>query len=259
MRDELRRLQESFQAFLLHKAAGIETLVAGEDAAQRLAIYADAYRLRLEEALGANYPKLRRILGDEVFRRLGLGYLREFPSRDPNIRWFGSSLAGFLDTAPPWSGQPVLAEMARFEWTLTEVFDAPDAPLVGPETIAGIPAGDWPGLRFVPHPSARRLDLEWTVPQLWSEIEDHGERQPAPPTRSADPLGWLLWRREFGHYWRSLSVDEAWALDAIDQGASMGELCEGLCEWIDPGNVPGRAAEMVRRWVADGLISSLLP
>ncbi len=31
----------------------------------------------------------------------------------------------------------------------------------------------------------------------------------------------------------SLSLDEAWAIDAMINGANFGEICEGLCQWVD--------------------------
>jgi len=57
--ESLRRLQENFQGYLLTPDARMHPHVHGSaqvSAEERLAIYANAYRLRLLEALGTDYP-----------------------------------------------------------------------------------------------------------------------------------------------------------------------------------------------------------
>jgi hypothetical protein len=50
-------------------------------AAERLAIYSNAYHTRLLECLGEVYPLLKRTLGDEAFDLFAFGYLQEYPPR----------------------------------------------------------------------------------------------------------------------------------------------------------------------------------
>jgi len=249
----LSALQGEFQNYLL-TLEGMEARVIGDskaDARTRLGIYADAYRLRLLEALQDNYPAVHTLLGDAEFDRLGRAYIDAYPSRHPSIRWFGGALAELLEQ-PPYAAQPVLAEMARFEWSLRGAFDAADTALAGMEDFATLDPEQWPqmGLRF--HPSVTRLDLQWNVPALWKLI-DNGEDPEAP--QGADyPVPWLIWRRDLRQYFRSAPVDEGWALDAMLGGQSFGAVCEGLTEWIDPGNVAAHAACLLRNWVNDGMI-----
>ena len=54
-------------------------------------------------------------------------FIAAHPSVHRSIRWYGSELADFLIDRPPFAEQPILSELARFEWTLAEVFDAADA------------------------------------------------------------------------------------------------------------------------------------
>src|SRR5690606_40146004 len=59
-------------------------------------VYADAYRLRLIEALAHNYPRLQQLLGEEEFSTVARSYLDEHPSRSVSVRWFGNRLAVHL-------------------------------------------------------------------------------------------------------------------------------------------------------------------
>ncbi len=254
----LRTLQEDFQAAVLDDPAHFVAQVVNTATASaecRIDIYAQAYRLRLLEALAGDYTKLAILLGEAQFESLGHSYIAAHPSRHPSLRWLGRHMAAFLAATPPWSGQPLLSEMAAFEWAQGEVFDAPDATALGPAALAAIAPESWPQLRLQAHPSLRRLDLSCNVPAIWQALEDGDEpceRHCGAPTQS-----WLLWRQNLDIHWRSLSVDERWALDAWRNAASFSELCEGLCEWLEPERVPAHAAGLLKGWVNAGLVTAL--
>lgn len=225
-------------------------------AAERLGVYVDAYRLRLIEALGIDYPTLQAVLGAPEFERLCRAYIDTYPSTTPSVRWFGRNLPGFLAATPAYATRPVLSELASFEWTQGETFDAPDAAKLSIADIAAVPPAAWAGMRLLPHPSVRRLDLRCNVPAIF-RAQAAGKKRPAPK-RTAAALPWLLWRDEvLDIRWRSLKADEAQAFDAICANRSFAEVCELLCGHVDAAQAPLHAAGLLKRWITDGLISDL--
>ena len=256
--NKLRRLQEDFQDYLLVGNDRVQAQVLGTEqvgAAERLAIYADGYRLRLLEALDTDFPGLHALLGDTQFDALGRAYIVAHPSPYFSLRWYGDRLSEFLGTTEPYSKYPAFAEMAQFEWAKSDAFDAAEDTVAGIADMATIPPADWPGLRFRPHPSVRRLDLRWNVPTVWKAI-DTGEAPPA--LEGAEyPIAWLVWRQDLLTYFRSLSVHEAWAWDALRRGDNFAALCEGLCEWINAPEVAVHAAGLLKQWLTDGLIAEI--
>lgn len=257
---KLRDLQTAFQNHVLAGDPAIRARVAatttGADPDTRLGIYTSAYRLRLLEALATDYPGLQALAGESGFDRLGRAYIDRHPSAQPSLRWYGGKLGEFLRHTPPWSGTPALAEMAAFEWALSDAFDAPDDTVLTVADMAAIPADAWPGLRFRVHPSVRRLDLQWNVPELWQAARDD---KVAMPQAFPHPVGWLVWRRELETLFRSLAVEEAFALDALRTGRTFAEICETLTEWIDPSQVAGHAAGLLKRWIEDGVLAGTGP
>lgn len=256
---KLQTLQRDFQAALTAGAPAFMTQVVDTPeagGAQRLDIYARAYRLRLLDALTGDYPKLGTLLGDAQFEALGHAYIDAHPSRHPSLRWLGRHLSAFLAATPPWSTRPVLAEVAAFEWAQGEVFDASDAAVASPDDIATLPPAAWANLRLQTHPAVRRLDLHWNAPPVWRAL-DNGD-EPPPLNRSDTPQAWLLWRRELDIHWRSVDKDESLAIDAWRNGASFAELCEILCERTDSDRVAVRAASLLKGWLTDGLVTALL-
>jgi hypothetical protein len=255
---DLRELQQQLQQAVLGNPSGIAAAI--EDApplpvAERLAIYRHAYGARLTEALGDTYPALRAVLGDEDFETLCAAFIAGHPSVHRSIRWYGAELAQFLEQEPPFAGQPILAELARLEWTLSAVFDAADATPVPRAALAAVEPAAWNDLRFEFHPSVRRLPLCWNTVAVWRAMTN-GEAAPAPQ-RAERAVPWLVWRQELQNYFRSLTADEAAALDAALRGARFGEICGLLGEWLDAGEIPGRAAGFLAAWADGGLLTGL--
>lgn len=255
----LSTLQKEFQNYVFKRGRGMEREILGTrrvSAKTRLGIYSNAYRLRLLEALDTDYPALRALAGSDEFEKLGYDYIESHPSPYFNLRWYGGELSEFLKTTPPYDKRPELSEMAAFEWIMALAFDAPNDPALTVEDMAKIPADSWPAMVFTPHASFQRLNLEWDVPAFWKAVNK--KEQPEPPRKNEFPLGWALWRRELNIYFRSMSVDEAWAMDAMRSGYTFAEICSGLCEWIDELQVAQHAAGMLKSWITEGMIKEVV-
>jgi hypothetical protein len=254
----LPQIQDIFQGYLLRGDAAVEALVVGTERVPvetRLRIYGDGYCSRLIEALQANFPVLSELLGETDFATLGAAYVRAHDSPFFSIRYYGNALADFLATEPEYSGAPVLADLARWEWMMTEVFDAADADAVSVADLAPLAPEDWAGLRFGLHPSVRRLALSWNAPQIWNAVSD--KEEPPEVEFSATPVQWVLWRQELRTYFRSLQPGEAGALEAVRDGQSFGELCTLLCTEFGEDAAPGRAAGFLRNWVESGMLTAV--
>ena len=255
----LPQLQLAFQRYVLQGDRSMrERVVSAEraDPDQRLRIYYDAYRLRLIEALATDYEALRAAMGADEFNTACRAYIEATPSTFRNVRWYGGGLPQFLQTTAPWSEQPILSEIALFEWTLTLAFDAPDVAAVDFDELAALPADQWPTVAFVLHPCVQMVTLCTNAP-AFRKAADAEENLPELALAEV-PVAWLIWRRDFTACFRSLSEPEAWALRAVQGGANFSALCEGLCEWLEPEQAAPHAAGFLRQWVDDQLITSVI-
>jgi hypothetical protein len=254
----LLELQRELQRDLLGEASTIADAVVDAPplpVQARLGIYRHAYRARLFEALDEQYPILHWLLGDETFESLGRLFVETHPSEHRSIRWYGRELADFTGATAPFADQPILAEIARFEWMLSEVFDAADACVVDRAALQAIDPERWATLRFGFHPSLRRLSLAWNTVAVWQA--GSAEQDSPVPERSPEGVPWLLWRRDFKNHFRSLDAIERPALDAAIEGGTFTDICEALAAQLPYAEVPLRAATLVARWVDGGLIASL--
>ena len=125
----LRKLQQRFQDYLVSGNVAIEKdIMSTEDALaeHRLGAYYNAYRIRLIDILARDYTAIEKRLGRELFEALALDYLRNFPSTQPSVRWFGLDFPEYLDKFCEYNDHEFLAELAQFEWTQGLIFDAID-------------------------------------------------------------------------------------------------------------------------------------
>jgi hypothetical protein len=252
----LVELQRSFQQHLLMgDDAILESVVDAPPLppAARVKIYRNAYGVRLRDALKDTYPVLFNILGDEVFEELGAAFIDTHPSVHRSIRWYGRELSDFLAQRPPYALQPILAEIARFEWTLSEVFDAADATPVGRDALRAVDPESWDQLGFSFHPSLRRLDLTWNTVPVWQAMSR--DENPPQPEMAETPIPWLLWRRDLTNRFRSLNAAEKATLEAALSGMRFGELCAVLRNWLPEEEIPLRAATLVGTWTDSGIIT----
>ncbi|HKE92868.1 MAG TPA: DNA-binding domain-containing protein, partial [Povalibacter sp.] len=70
---DLAQLQRAFLQHVVNGDTAVADHVESSAAvpvATRLAVYADAYRLRLVDALASNYPRMQQLLGRDAFAAL---------------------------------------------------------------------------------------------------------------------------------------------------------------------------------------------
>ena len=184
----LLRLENDFKDCVLGNRLDMRGQVVGDaraDAEERIHVYVEGYRLRLLEVLQDNFPGLRGLLGDNQFDALGRAYIEAHPSTHASVRWFSRQLAGFLRSTAPYSGHPVLAELAAFEWAQGLAFDAADAPVLDVQALATLPPESWGRVRFGFHASLQRLDLDWNAPKIWQAVD---AEEDVPEPAGAGPM-----------------------------------------------------------------------
>jgi hypothetical protein len=183
-------LQHGFQDYLLHREQRItDQLIVTK--VQRAGAIVDLRR-RLSSAfisgVGDKFCALHALLGDMAFDRLGRAYIDAHPSQHPSLRWFGRQVSKFLRQTPLYASQPILAEMAAFEWAQGEVFDAEDADVINIETIGALALDVGPTMRLVLHPSVQCVNCDWNVPTAWQAIDEQ-EPRPRPSRPATKPRG----------------------------------------------------------------------
>jgi len=190
--------------------------------AARLRIYSDQYPLRLHDALYEDHPNLVKLLGDRRFFQLAAAYGRAKGSRHYSLGEFGAGLSRWLAGRPRGFTRPDLADLAAFEWALTQSFLAEDAgPPVTFEAIAALGPERFGAATARLAPSVLLVPLKHDAVSLVEALEA-GTPAPKPvPRRSVR----LVWRNGMEVFHLPASPRDVRALRRVRAGRPLAEVC----------------------------------
>jgi hypothetical protein len=253
----LETLQGIFLAELMapeatgHRLSGHITNRGDEHVVRRIAIYRNAYEVRLIEALQDTFGHTLIYLGDAVFEQAARAFIAAHPSKHGNLRWYGSQFAPWLTKIFP--ADPDVGEMAELDYTLRWAFDGQDAEPLSMVELALIPAEAWETISFSMVPTAKCLTFRMNTLAIWHALDSSQLPPDAAPL--PEPCNVLIWRYEMQPHFRSTCRVEAMALQHLQQGRSFSCLCSELEKQFPEISVPTVAGAMLRRWVEEALIT----
>jgi hypothetical protein len=210
----------------------------------RLEIYNRQYWFRAIGAVAEDYPALNAVLGETVFDRLVLAYLRENPSTSFTLRNLGSKLPQWLEKHSEFASRrhKLLLDVARLEWAYVEAFDSAD---VAP--LTALDFGDLAaGSRLFLQPHLQLLELNYPVDELVLAVHQEAgpndimsnavserrhvkRRRLIQMRRSAVRLA--VHRYENSVYYRRIDQENFLLLSALQKGVLLGEALENaFCE-----------------------------
>ncbi|MFN7097328.1 MAG: putative DNA-binding domain-containing protein, partial [Gammaproteobacteria bacterium] len=243
--NNLMQIQLAFQRYLFKSESTFETLIVGNQKApakERLTIYVNAYQSRLMNLLTKDFPVLYKILGHENFNTMAKQYIARYPSSSRSIRWFGEYLSLFL--------MERYAELAKFEWNLSEAFDAADSEILTIEQLSAMPAETWPLMQLTLIPSVRVGNVEWNTLAVWQAAQQDGINMAS--VKLQQPLQYLVWRKQYQVKFRELTNVEMVVIQEIIAGKNFAEICEKLCEVISSSQVALEAVTLLKKWINEG-------
>lgn len=245
--------------------ADVETVIERslhQTSLERLQIYSGAYYSRLLECLRAEFPVLAQALGGELFDEFAVEYLLRYPPHSYTLNELGANFAKFLAETRPTSATEdnswldFLVDLARLEWTFSEVFDGPGAenqPLLSAEQLRSVSPELWPAARLVPVPCLRILRLDFPVQNYYRAVRNGESALPPDP----EPTWLAISRRNFVVRHVPLAPPAAAILAALMAGATIGA---ALAQAPLPDNVDQFAADVQRwfhDWAAEGFFLTL--
>lgn len=226
-------------------AGNLESVVTRSrklSAADRLAIYANAYYARLLDCIGEVFPILKRTLGEEIFNGFGFGYLQNYPSQSYTLQHLGRHFIDYLRETRPTDGRTenwidFLIDLARLEWTIYDVFDGPglEAEDDGAEQdlLAG-GDGDWLDLRIRTAPCLQLLTTGYPVNDHYTAVRTLDPETEVEPLCPAPESCFLaITRRNFVVRRYQLNATQYTLIGGLQEGLSLGDALERCIDQAD--------------------------
>lgn len=246
-----------FQA-LTAPASEVDAHLLGRDAFSArsgLAVYQNAYWVRLIACLAETFWATHRALGEEAFSALALSYLQARPPQGPNLSTLGASFALHLrETCPEDAGDSAhtLIDLVHYEWSVDRVFDGPGIEGGGESSIEGIAQlgpDAWIAASLSPHPALRCLRLSSPADAYIATLRGLDAGAPPPALPPAEPRFLALTRRDYRVRVLVCEAEELALIERLAQGVSVGDSLQGLAGAVAPERVQAWFA----RWMTEGL------
>ncbi|HEX6896719.1 MAG TPA: DNA-binding domain-containing protein [Bryobacteraceae bacterium] len=223
-------------------------------ALERLDIYRDMYLLRMEEALSIDYPALKHFLGDDTFMRLVARYVDAYPSRSYTLNRLGDHLCDFIAQMDDLPRKDFCHDLARLEFALTCIFDAPESPTLNAEAVQAVPADAWENAILKPVEAFRLLRFNYPVSRYLGAVDEENEFP-----RIARKRTWIVaYRHNYGLHRMDLTQPAYELLSSLAAGNSLGQAITSVMtrKWR-PAVKQSDLFGWFRDWMAEGFFQSV--
>lgn len=212
---------------------------------EQLAVYANAYRYRLYDAVAEDYPVLRHYLTDKIFSDLIWAFVEEVLPDHFNIGRFALKLPAFIQQALP--DDAFAHAMCQLETTVAQMTDPTETQPLKETDIQGLTAETLLGLTLYPRQALALMQFDQQVNAYYQSVMD--DQTPHEPLHEAVYLA--VFRHEDVVWRMELEAQEFGLLSKLFSGASIGETLADVEE-----DAQYKITEYFSKWMRNGLLAS---
>jgi hypothetical protein len=215
----LAAFQDAFARALLAPERGAGPVMAAVVAQPGFAVYRNTVMKSCVDALQANYPAVRQLVGDEWFRAAAAEYVRGGLPAEPTLLRYGAGFADFLARFEPTADLPYLPGVAQLDRRWTEAHTARDEEALDPAALARFTADELADTVLHPHAAARWAWFpDAPIYTIWRRNRSESV---SAVNLDWDPEGALLTRPGGAVAWAPLDAAGCAFLDACAAGESL--------------------------------------
>lgn len=200
--------------------------IAGDGAAERLAVYRNTITGALARALRLNFPTVERLVGHEFFDGAAGLFARQEVPCGADLNRYGQRFPSFLQSLASCASLPYLPDSARLDWAVSRALHAPDAQPVVAEDLAALGDEQAERLRLALHPSVSQLSSAFAIDRLWRAVLERDDAALVDLDLASGPVHLLVHRAENGAQVVRLTPLECRFTAALGSGTAFGELIE---------------------------------
>jgi hypothetical protein len=172
-------VQDEFADALLSAATPVPSSLKGaavRRADRRFAVYRNNVAVSLVEALGARFPVVKRLVGDEFFSAMAHAFVVREPPLSPLLIHYGETFSAFIEAFDAARPLPYLADVARLEYARGRAYHAADVEPLPRAAFAALPSGRIGSARVTLHPSVGIIASRFPVLSIWEVNQDRAVR-----------------------------------------------------------------------------------
>ena len=251
----LQELQTHFQNIVLNPecvaANWVSQSAQGLPSQDRLAIYHNAYRIRLIDVLLDTFEHTAAYLGDEWFHQLASAYVQSHNSTHNNIGLYGQAFPQFLAERLPDDRE--VSELALMDWKLRRAFDGGDSSIMTHNHLQQFASGERQISSLQRVPTLNIITHHFNTLDIWHAINQ--DERPPVVEQLSQPVNVLIWRKGHSPHFRSLSRIESLAIKCVCSGYPIDAIGAALEEGFPDIDAATEFGLMLHRWIDDQLLA----
>lgn len=134
---------------------------------RRYGVYRNNVTVGLVRAMEANFPVVRRLLGEEYFAGFARMFVQNHPPRSPLMFEYGAEFSAFLDAEHDLRDYPYLGDIARLEQQVRISYHEKDAACLAAGELTQISEDDLMQTVFSPHPAMAIVTSDFGIHSIY--------------------------------------------------------------------------------------------
>jgi Putative DNA-binding domain len=176
-----------FSAGLLKPQHPVPSIIKGR-IERRYAVYRNNVTVGLVRALEANFPVVRKLLGEQYFAGFARDFAQTHPPQSPLMFHYGEAFPKTLESDRDLSRYPYLGDVARLEILWRESFHAADAAVLAANVLSAIDPDVLFSSHFIVHPAARLMKSPFAIHSIFVANKSDNGDQYFDPTQAQSVL-----------------------------------------------------------------------
>lgn len=221
-------------------------------AEQRLSIYRNNVIHSLTAALAAQFPVVKKLVGEAFFLALARDYVRAQPPQQPSLTYYGETFPDFITGHAHCRPLPYLPDVATLEWLFRKVLHAADEPVLLPQELAALDPEQLEDVSL----QVRRATALFSSTYPVVKIREENLKDDPGPVNLDDsiPSNALILRQDYNVAVINLNPSAFLLLAELNQGHSIGASWEAVAVTytLNEEALPALLATLLRLGVFSG-------
>jgi hypothetical protein len=134
---------------------------------RRFGVYRNNVIVGLVRAMEANFPIVRRLLGEDYFAGFAREFVQSHPPRSPLMFEYGAAFSAYLEAENDLKDYPYLGDIARLEQQVRLSYHEANAPCLAAGELTQLPEDDLMLTVFVPHPAMAMIASDFAIHDIY--------------------------------------------------------------------------------------------
>lgn len=222
---------------------------------ERIAIYRRMFFLRMTESMEIDFPGVKHVLGETEFDRIITEeYVRKYPSSSYTLNHLGRFFPQFIQESD-LQNKTFLYDLARLELSVTNNMDAEESTIIQQKEIVAIQPDQWEHAILIPIAALEMLEFDHNVCEYLTAVN---EETIVPEIQIVKTFA-IVYRKAYRTYWKTLSTQQYFLLNALVSGKSFGESITLLTDHYSDSQdeLQQKLFAWFNEWVSSGYFSEV--